>query len=309
MDFLKRLYAKIGEWNYYLEEEGKPTSIISWLVDGIMLATAALVISYLWFVYKTKIPWLSVIFALVVAVIISIGHFKLRAKQLERKRQAKLNSAAATYRKKELLNLTPEQFKWRLAKALLHSGKFEDIKIGKRFLKATYKGRQALIGFYHAPYSQKVPPFEVYKFLKVLKHCGYTTGFYFTSSSFSDTCRAILQDHDDVELHLIDGDGLLKIMEKSGVFNDQDAINLYVKSEIEKSRLRRKQARKNLLTPAKARTYILYGLLFLVSSFIFHTYFIYYLILSVSFVLLGILVYTANPKAKEAKPRDEVLND
>ena len=309
MDVLKKLSAKISEWNFYLEEGDKPTSIVSWLVDAIVLASASLAISYLWFVYKTKTPWLSVIFAIVVTGAISAAHLKLRAKQLERKRQARLNSAAATYRKKELLSLTPEQFKWRLAKALFHSGKFEDIKIGKRFLKATYKGKQALIGFYHAPYSQQVPPFEVYKFLEILKHCGYTTGFYFTSSSFSDTCYAIQQDHDDLELHLLDGDGLLKIMEKSGMFNDRDAVNLYLKSEIDRSRLRRRQARRRLLTPAKARTYILYGLLFLVASFIFQTYFIYYLILSVSFVLLGILVYIAHPKAKSVKARDEVFNE
>ncbi len=309
MNLLKRLCTKIGEWNYYLEEGDKPASIVSWLIDAIMLASAALVTSYLWFVYKTKIPWLSLILAIVVAGAISMAHFKLRAKQFERKRQAKLISAAATYRKKELLNLTPEQFKWRLAKALHHSGKFEDIKIGKRFFKATYKGKQALIGFYHTPYSQQVPPFEVYKFLRILKHCGYTTGFYFTSSSFSDTCHAILQDHDDVELYLINGDGVVKMMEKSGIFDDQDAINLYLKSEIEKSRLRRKKARENLLTPAKARTYILYGLLFLVASFIFQAYFIYYLILSVSFVLLGILAYIAHPRAKGVKAQDEVLNE
>lgn len=309
MNFFKRLCNKIGEWNYYLEEGDKPASIVSWVIDAIMLATTSLIASYLWFVYKTKIPLLSLIFAIGAAGVISIAYFKLRAKQLERKRQTKLISVATTYRKKELLSLTPEQFKWRLAKALLQSGKFEDIKIGKRFLKATYKDKQVLIGFYHAPYCQQVPPFEVYKFLKIMKHCGYTTGFYFTPSNFSDTCHSILQDHHDLELHLIDGNGLIKIMEKSGIFNDQDAINLYLKSEIERSRLRKKKARKNLFTPAKARTYILYGLLFLVASSIFQTYFIYYLILSVSFVLLGILVYIAHPRAKRTKTQDEVLNE
>lgn len=309
MNFLKRLYAKIGEWNYYLEGGDKPTTIVSWVIDAIMLAGAALITSYLWFVYKTKIPWLSVIFAIVMTATISVAYFKLRAKQLERKRQAKLNSIAAAYRKRELLELTPQQFKWRLVKALLQSGKFEDVKIDKRFLKAIYQGKPALIGFYHAPYSQQVPPFEVYKFLKILKHCGYSIGFYFTSSSFSDTCHTILQDHDDVKLHLIDGDGLVKMMQKSGIFSDQDAINFYLKSEIEKSRLRRKQARKKLLTPAKARTYILYSLLFLVASFIFQSYSIYYLILSVSFVLLGILGYIAHPSPKDVRHHEEAFND
>ncbi|MBM7582656.1 hypothetical protein JOD02_001513 [Caldicoprobacter guelmensis] len=308
MNSLKRLFSKISEWNYYIEGD-KPASILSWVVDAIILSILTLCMSYLWFVYQSKIPWLSLIFALMATATVNIVYLQWRAGQFKRKKQAKLNKIAAAHRIKSLMQLTPTQFKWQLAKALLHSGKFEDIKVGKKFLKAKYDGRQALISFYHTPYSQQVPPFEIYKFLNVLKHSGYTTGFYFTLSSFSNTCNAILQDHDDIELHLIDGNNLIKIMEKAGIFNDSDAIKLHLRDEIEKSKIKKKQARKNLFTPAKAKTYIFYGFLFLAVSFLFRTYFIYYIILSVSFVLLGILVYIANPGTKETKSQDEVLND
>lgn len=122
-------------------------------------------------------------------------------------------------------------------------------------------------------------------------------------------CRTMAQDNDDIKLHLIDAEELLKMMEESGMLQDVETIDKYVQHEIEKSKLKRKQNRKNLLTAAKAKTYIIYGLLFLGASLIFRTYFIYYFILFLSFTLMGLLVYIAMPKHRGNKAHNQLPID
>ena len=61
MTFLKQVPDKITEWNCCLDENNRHQSVIGWLLDAVLLFMTVFTISYLWFVYKTKIPVISVL--------------------------------------------------------------------------------------------------------------------------------------------------------------------------------------------------------------------------------------------------------
>ncbi|NLO83342.1 MAG: hypothetical protein GX094_09855 [Clostridiales bacterium] len=306
MTFLKNISDRIIEWNYYLDDDGRHESVTGWLLDIVLLIFTVFVASYLWFVYKTKMPAVSILLSASLAALIGYAFFKQKQKHLRKKHREKWENAANEYRLKGLLNLTHQQFKWTLAKTLFRSRKFEDIKVLKNYIKANHKNEKILIGFYHVPYTQYVPARELFRFSKLMMHYGYKTGLFFSSSAFDDACHRVAQDIPGVTIHLVDTTALIHLMERTGVFNDQKTIDKYLNSKIKNYKLQRKQSRKQLLPkPKNAKTYTVYGVLHLGAAFVFPSYFMYFFIVALFFVMLGLLVYiTSQAKRRNSKKYD-----
>ena len=312
MAFLNNISDRITEWNYYLEEDDNYESIIGWLFDIVLFALMVFILAFLWLLYKTELPVVSILLAVSFSALIGYFHFRLKQKQLKSKRQEKWKKAANEYRTKDLLRLAPQQFKWTLAKALFRYGKFENIKVNKNHLKATFNNERVLIGFYQVPYARYVPAHELFRFSKIMQHWGYKTGFFFSTSAFDDACRMATKDTSGLTIHLIDTNGLIRIMDKAGIFKDQKDINEYLDKKIKEFKLQKKQNRKKIFfRPKNAKTYILYGVIFLAMGFVFSSYLIYYFLLALFFILLGILVYMVSSahqqNSKNYDAEDQVL--
>lgn len=309
MAFFKKIMFKIREWNYYLQEDNKPVSILSWITDIVVASILIFIISYLWFVYKTKTPLLSIFLALTIAVVISVVFYNSKKKHLNKKRQEKQNKISREHAKNDLFKLNSEQFKHHLINLLQMTDKFSHIKDNNGFVKAMYENSQILIGFHHMPYNEPIPTHKLYEFMEIMQRWGYSTGFFFTNSSFSNACHNMIENNLHIMVHLIDIEQLLNIMEEVGILKDKKTVHKHIKQEIEKVKPTWEEAKKNVLTTATTRTYIVYGILFLLISFLSGTFFIYYLIIALFFFVLGLLVYLTIPQQNESKKtKDGTIN-
>jgi membrane protein implicated in regulation of membrane protease activity len=309
MAFFKRIMLKTREWNYYLQEDNKPVSILSWISDIVVAGILIFTISYLWFVYKTKAPLLSIFLALSIAVLISIVFYNSKKKYLNKKRQEKWHKITREHAVNNLFKLSPEQFKYHLINLFQMTGKFSHVKEHNGFLKAMYQNSQILIGFHHMLYNEPIPTHKLYEFMGIMQSWGYSTGFFFTNSSFSNACHNMIENNPHIMVHLIDIDELLNIMEQVGMLKDEKIVHEHIKQEIEKVKPTWKEAKKNILTITTTRIYIVYGVLFLLISFVSRTFFIYYLIIAIFFFVLGLLVYLIIPQQNESKKtKDGTIN-
>jgi Ca2+/Na+ antiporter len=308
MTFLKQVPDKITEWNYCLDENNRHQSVIGWLLDAVLLFMTVFTISYLWFVYKTKIPVISVLLAASLSALSGYVYFRQRQRQLKKKYQEKWKKAAYEYRIKNLFKLNHKQFKWTLAKALLRIG-IEDIKVENKHITAAYKNEKVMIGFYHVPYTSFVPAHEVFKLSRLMLRYGYKNGYFFTTSDFDDACRQAAQDTPGVTIRLINGNILVDIMDTAGIFDDKQAVDKYLTDKIKDYKLQGKQSLKQLLIKQKnAKTYIIYGFLYLGTAFVFPSYFIYFFLIALFFILLGILVYIASPSENHDPKEYDIKN-
>ena len=133
-------------------------------------------------------------------------------------------------------------------------GKFENIKVNKNHLKATFNNERVLIGFYQVPYARYVPAHELFRFSKIMQHWGYKTGFSSALQRSMTHAAWQLKDTSGLTIHLIDTNGLIRIMDKAGIFKDQKDINEYLDKKIKEFKLQEKQnPEKNFFQTKKCK--------------------------------------------------------
>jgi hypothetical protein len=291
--FIKALYLKwscrMKRSSYYRQQKGLSRfgRIMNLLFAELVLFAGG----YLWFVQRTKIPTLALILNTIVNGLLIIAYMLWDRKSLQKKKAGARRKAAREFLTSQLRQLDQEEFKWQVMRLLLKLEQMGEITSKDDFLETTYKGKPMAVGYYNASFDEEVSPQQLAAFLNKVKKQGYSKVLYAASGKYTKQCNALTEKKSTPEVHLLDLDDLLDLMEKSGLYPDDKVIDALIDKEINSRKRKLLVFKKEILTPKRIRTYLGYSLFFIVLSALIRTLTLYYTLASVAFLMLALLSY------------------
>ena len=283
-------------------------SSLSALVMNLVFAEFVLFIAgYLWFVQRTKIPLLALILTLTLTSLLTIA-FVLRYQKVYKKKKAEARRRLGREFMADGLNrLSSDEFQWQVMRLLLRLDGITNIQSNGEFLETTLQGKKTAIGCYHAGIGEKISQRRLVDFLNQAKLEGYSNAIYVTSGGYPETLRELEKSKSSLKIQLLDMDNLLDQMEGAGMFPDEKSIDGLLEKKIFNRRKKLQELKKEILTPKRIRTYLSYSLFFFVLSRMFRQMSLYYLLVSVVFLLLALLVWLYSRKRPLQSEEKELL--
>ncbi len=280
---------RIRTFSYYMGTEDEPKPVLGLLLDMMLLLAGIFCFLYIWLVYRTKQPVLSLVISLTVTSLFCYGLYFKKRGTYKRKRSQMRNRVAREYMQDGLSVLSRQEFEWQLIRALSSLEGLTNIEQRQGYLKALYNGMPVAIGYNHTPPKGYESYERVWAFYTSLRSRGYTSLFYITSGYYEEACQHISDSNLETPITLLDIDNLLDLMTQAGMGPSQDLLDELVQKRIREIRRKRKYARKGTPARYKLKRYMISSLLFLGASFLFRSYFPFYFVLSILFFVLGLI--------------------
>src|SRR5699024_8717455 len=131
----------------------------------------------------------------------------------------------------------------------------------------------------------------VESFISKAQEMGYKDIMFFTNTEFEDGCRTLKRYFKDLTIYLVERDYIIKSLLKSNFrLNDEKVEDML--SQIHDHKLKRSKIKKaRILSTAKPSGIFIYAAIFFVLAFIIKRYFIYYILISAMFFVLGIVLF------------------
>jgi len=302
--FMQKWLDSIRRYRYY-----RGSSLLIPVINLIFVQLLLLIIGYLWFVQRTKIPLLSLILTLTIVVLFTIALLLRERKSFKIRKAEARRKAGRDFLSNKIKQLNGEEFKWQVTQLLLKIEGISDIQERKHFLETTLHGRKTAIGIYHADYEEEVPSSKLTEFLNQVSMEGYFQALFIASGNFSDSGRALAEKKSTIKVQLLSLEDLLDRMEHTGIFPDEKTIDALIDKEIQRRKHRLQALRKQVFLPGRIRTYLAYSLFFFVLSRLFENLSLYYVIIAVIFLILALLALFLNLKNKYHPEKSESLLD
>ena len=295
-----RAYSnKMKTFSYYMGTKDAPRPILGILVDFLLVMIGIFIVLYIWLVYRTKSPLLSLIISLAVTFLFSFAlYLRKRAAYMKNRSQMRRH-IAREYMASGLSILSRQEFEWQLIRALSGVKELTNIEQRQGYLKAQYNGIPVAIGYHHAPPKGYESYEKVWAFYSSLRSRGYRGLFYISSGYFEDACQNIPVEELETPISLLDIDNLLDLMEEAGMGPKEDLLDHLVEQKIKEDRKKRKHDRARGSATYKLKRYMTSSLLFLGASFLFRSYFLFYFVLSILFFVLGLISQVLSTDDKE----------
>ncbi len=265
------LKERILEWKirrkrtrYY--QQGKSIPLPIWILNFLLAEFFLFTAGYLWFLYRTRIPMLSLALALTINALITVAFALRKQKSFQKQKADSRRQVAKKYLTENIRQLDRTQFQWQIAQMLLKCRGIGSLKDRGDHLEATFHGKKTAIGCYHANLGEEVPPQELNTFLSRAKAEEAVEAVFISSGTYSESCRTISEKKSRIPVHLLDLDSLLQIMENCGMFPEESIIDNRIDEEINHQKRKPDVLRKELRTPKRIRTNLGYSFLFLLLS-------------------------------------------
>ncbi|NLC44126.1 MAG: restriction endonuclease [Clostridiales bacterium] len=288
--------------NYY---RGK--SLPALLINLIFAELLLFVIGYLWFVQRTKIPLLSLLLSLSILVLMTSAFLLRYKKSYEKKKTDARRKLAREFLADELYQLGKEEFQWQIMRLLLKLDSITDINCSGDILETVIEGKKAVISCHHAGRKEEISPGLLSAFLSQAKLSGCSYAIYVTSGVYPEACRDLSKKKSSLQVQLLDMENLLDLMEAVGMLPDDKTIDGIIDKKIFNQREKLQALKKEILTPRRIRTYLVYSLFFFVLSRLFDRMSLYYLIVAIAFLALALLTWFYNRKNPEKPDEQEPL--
>jgi hypothetical protein len=301
---MRKWLDSIRRYRFY-----RDSSLLAPVINLVFIQALILIIGYLWFVQRTKIPLLSLILTLIISGLLTLAFLLQERKSFLKKKAQTRRNIGRDYLSNKIRQLNQDEFKWQIAQLLLKIEGIGDIQEGEHFLETTLHGRKTAIGIYHTDYEDEVPISKLADFLNKAGQEGYFQALFIASGSFTDSCKALVDKKSTLKVQLLDMEDLLNRMEHTGMFPDEKTIDSLVDKEIQRRKQKLQVLKKEILMPRRIRTYLAYSLLFFVLSRLFNNLYVYYVFISVIFLLLSAFTWFLNLRNKTHPQEGESLLD
>lgn len=286
---LKTYSDKIRTFSYYMGSYDAPRPILGILADFILILIGIFSTLYLWLVYRTRAPLLSLIVSLCVTSLLGFALYLRKRRHYKKNRKKLRRLVAREYTEKRLSLLSRQEFEWQLIRALSDIKEIKDIEQRQGYIKAQYNGLPIAIGYHHAPPKGYVTYEKVWSFYNSLRSRGYKNLFYISSGYFEEVCNNLIDENLETPLTLLDIDILLDLMEQADMYPKGEMLDHLVQQKIEENKRKQRAKKNHEKAPYKLKRYMVSSLLFLGASFLFRSYFPYYFVLSILFFILGLI--------------------
>ena len=287
---LKNFLNKARTLSFYMSDDiDKPRAILGIIIDFLLILLGLFSLLYLWLVYRTKSPLLSLTVSLLVTVLFGLGLFVKKRAVYGKKRSRIRRHVAREYMANKLSLLSRQEFEWHIIKALSSIKELTNLEQQKGYFKALYDGVPVAIGYYQAPPKGHETYERVWTFYNSFRSRGYSGLIYISSGYFEEACNN-LEDRDfDPPITLLNIDNLLDLIEAANMYPDEELLDDLVQQKIRENREKLKKDKEKVPAFYKLKRYMASSLLFFGASFLVPSYFPYYLVLSILFLVLGLL--------------------
>lgn len=282
----KELRTKLRHFNYYRKNK---TSLLGRIINLLMAEMVLFMIGYLWFVYKTKIPMLSLFLSLTINALLTIAYVLRDRKLYLKGKSEKRRQVARDFLVEHMRQLDPDEFKWHISRVLLKLEGIDTIEDKGNFLITSFKGKCLAIGCHNDRFGEGVSPRELAGFLNQAKSEGFPSAIFITTGRYSDSCMVLAEKTSTIKLHLLTEGDLLDIMERTDMFPDKKTVDALIEKKIDSQKFKLNSLGKEIMKPKRIPAYLGYSLLFSILSRIMYHLRIYYTAVSFTFLLLAAL--------------------
>lgn len=300
---LKTYSDKMRAFSYYMGNKDAPRPIIGILMDFSLMLIAVFILLYIWLVYRTKSPFLSLSMSLVITSLFGFALYLKKRTTYKIKRNQLRKHIGREYMASSLSVLSRQEFEWQIIRILSDVKNLTNIEQRQGYLRAQYNGAPIAIGYHHAPPKGYESYERVWTFYSSLRSRGYSSLFYISSGYFEDACQNIPTEELEIPISLLDIDNLLDLMEEAGMAPNEELLDYLFEEKIKKNRKKHKREKDKIAGPHRYRRFMISSLLFLGASFLFRSYFLFYFVLSILFFVLGIINQVLSPSDKDYKTK------
>lgn len=301
---MKQWMNSIRRSQYY-----RKSSLTALIVNLIFMESLLFVIGYLWFVYRTGNPLLSLLLTLLILTLLTMAFVMQQGKSFRKKKAEIRRQTGRDFLAEELKQLNSDEFKWQVTRLLMNLEGVSDIREQESFLETCLHGRKTAIGIYHDSFDEEVPPRRLADFLNQARVEGFPQAVFVASGSYSDSCRTMVEKKSSIRVQLLDLNDLLDKMEQVGMFPDEKTIDTLIDRAASNRRQKLKAVKNEMVAPKRIRTYLGYSLFFYVLSRFFPTLSLYYVLVSLVFLFLALLACFLWAKNKKRAKTGEQLLD
>jgi len=286
---LKTFLNKIRTLSFYMGDEDKPQPLLGIIMDSLLIVLGLFSLLYLWLVYRTKSPILSLTISLLVTGLFGFGLFLKKRSVYIKNRSRIRRLVAREYMANMLSLLSRQEFEWHIIKALTSIKELTDLEQRRGYFKALYNGVPVAIGYYQAPPKGHETYERVWAFYNSFRSRGYSGLIYISSGYFQEACHT-LEDRDlDIPITLLNIDNLLDLMEEANMSPSEELLDDLVQEKIRQYKEKLNKDKEKVPAFYKLKRYMASSLLFFGASFLFPSYFPFYFVLSILFLVLGLL--------------------
>ncbi len=282
-------------------------SLLSRGVDTLFTVGLLFIASYLWFVYRTKIPSLSILLSLLTTCLVGLCVVLWKRRQALAGLNLRQRQALTEYLSESLEQQSPEEFKWQLMKLLLKSADTGNIKSRTGYLETTILGKKTAVGYHHGVAGDAISARQLALFIREIRSIGFDNAYYITTGKFMEGCDRLIDRSPSFHIELIDGDSLIRWMASAGITPGEEILNQRMQTRIQPKKRRAFTFRREVLKPKRIRTYLAYALFFWVIATVIPGFTVYYTMLAGLFFTLAVFTFFLNlhPKHRE-NPADSL---
>lgn len=297
---------------YYLKRSSNDKTYLAIILDTVVSRIIITVIFFAYFLYMTSDPIFSSILSIQFFILYNLIVHRIKSIRVRKVIGETNNEIGKKKILNDLINKTPYEFIENI-KEVLEKGSFEDIKIILEKdidMIGKLNGENIGIRCYQYKGNNNVDIKDIRDFFLKLRELNIEEGFIITTSSFDEDAQDFLQKLEKyAKLHLVDLEGLIKLMKKAKLYPSEKEIQKYILKKINEKKRKLKEYRNIVLSKGKASKYMIMSVI--IYYFGKLTPFQYYYTI-VSYVLLAlgmvsIIKYMGSLFKRSAEERNDDL--
>lgn len=298
--------------NYYLRTKNDNRGTFAKIFDYSIWRIVMFCILFLFLYLRTNQLYLSMIVTLVTMIVLHIIAIRGRNRRFQQMKEQKRRYIASRRAYNEIMNKTIDEMEDYIKEVFTPMGfsQFEFIESAQRhiLLKSLYKNDKIMILFNIYKNDFDVELKEVKEFIYTITDNRIKKGILVTTSNFTnDSYDFINKLSENYTLLLVNKEQLLKIIEESGLFPNEEEIDEMIESKISRKRNRLNEYKKTVLSKSKIKGYIILSLYLILTSW-YTPYIIYYIIVASLILALALIIFIFNIRDSFEAEKDKSID-
>ncbi|MBS4540118.1 restriction endonuclease [Clostridium sp. D2Q-11] len=290
----KYIFKKANKYklkSFYISQTKGGKTLIAREVDRLFLSIIIFISLSMFFIVKSKNIYLSVIISLLITISFFILIKIKKYKELEKSKVWIKENIVIDMIYNELLNKSPEEFMeyfFNMFKDLKFVNLFKsqlkdfNIELEKDYKKIAVKTLQYTRGY-------DVNEEIVREFFMDLRRNNFDEGIIITTTDYTEEANNLLKKIDKhMKIYLINMRDIVKILKETSMFPKEKDIEGYILNKLSKEKKNISEYSNNLISPSKWKKYFVSGLVLWIFGQ-FTNFYIYYLIVSIILISLGLV--------------------
>lgn len=298
--------------NYYLSVKDDNRNTFAKVFDYSVWRIFIFFIIFLALYLKTSKLYVSTVIASIAIVLLHSIAIKGRNRRFQHMKEQKRRYVASQRVYNEIMNKTVDEMKEYIKEIFGSMGfsEFNFIESAQRYilLKSLYKEEEIMILFNIYRNDFDVELKEVKEFSYTITDNKVKKGILVTTSNFTnDSYDFAKESNENCAMLLVNKEQLLKIIEKNGLFPNDEEIDEIIESKISRKRNRWDKYKRTALSKNKTKGYVILSLYLILTAW-YTPYIIYYMVVASIILALAFITFIFNTKYRAEGEEEQAVD-